>query len=54
MKFSHEDVTVATLILVVGLLLYVYSERVDAVGIAIAALWAAYVIGKGHGPTGRS
>ena len=54
MKFSHEDVTVATLILVVGLLLYVYSERIDAVGVVVFTLWAAYLIGKGHGPTGRS
>jgi hypothetical protein len=53
-KFSHEDVSVATLILVVGLLLYVYSERVDAVGVVVFALWAAYMIGKGSGPTGRS
>ena len=54
MKFSHEDVSVATLIAVVGLLLYAYSDRIDAVGVVVAALWAAYVIGKGSGPTDRS
>jgi hypothetical protein len=51
---KHEDVTVATLILVVGLLLYVYSDRVDYAGVLIASLWGAYIIGKWSGPTDRS
>jgi hypothetical protein len=51
---NHEDVSVATLILVVGLLLYVYSERIDYAGLLVATLWAAYIIGKWSGPTDRS